>query len=245
MRHHDLQWEMHIYSRRWGSNGSLNKGINPLSFQGWKTSVTTDDSRVINFDEDCKVIISASGMCDAGRIKHHLKHTQNPEIPYSFVDTAIEPDGHIQRCCEMKLFWWDCVRRLKYANAGNQWLRWCKRLIEWKESFWDETKHVFVTYGDDTVMEILPRGLKKSFGYDATAPLWKLEYDWRTGVSMRLLVFDQRQLLRRKQPRLPAYAVIAGRRLTSVIRRMKAAPIKIWSFCKRYPVSVTSEQNDI
>ena len=52
----------------------LNKGINPLSFPGLKTSVTTDDSRAINFDEDCKVIISASGMCDAGRIKHHLKH---------------------------------------------------------------------------------------------------------------------------------------------------------------------------
>lgn len=50
------------------------KGINPLSFPGLRVSVTSDDSRAINFDEECKVIISASGMCDAGRIKHHLKH---------------------------------------------------------------------------------------------------------------------------------------------------------------------------
>ena len=49
-------------------------GINPLSFPGLRTSVTSDDSKAINYDEDCKVIISASGMCDAGRIKHHLKH---------------------------------------------------------------------------------------------------------------------------------------------------------------------------
>ena len=40
----------------------LNKGINPLSFPGLKTSVTTDDSRASNLDEDCKEIISASGM---------------------------------------------------------------------------------------------------------------------------------------------------------------------------------------
>ena len=52
----------------------IHKGINPLSFPGLKTSITSDDSKAINFDEDCKVIISASGMCDAGRIKHHLKH---------------------------------------------------------------------------------------------------------------------------------------------------------------------------
>ena len=52
----------------------IRKGINPLSFPGLKISVTSEDSKAINFDDDCKVIISASGMCDAGRIKHHLKH---------------------------------------------------------------------------------------------------------------------------------------------------------------------------
>ena len=52
----------------------IRKGINPLSFPGLKISVTSEDSKAINFDDDCKVIISARGMCDAGRIKHHLKH---------------------------------------------------------------------------------------------------------------------------------------------------------------------------
>ena len=52
----------------------VDEGINPLVFPGLKTSVTSDDSKLINFIEKPKVIISASGMCDAGRIRHHLKH---------------------------------------------------------------------------------------------------------------------------------------------------------------------------
>ena len=52
----------------------VNRGINPIGFPGLKTAVTGDESKMINFNEKPKVIISASGMCDAGRIKHHLKH---------------------------------------------------------------------------------------------------------------------------------------------------------------------------
>lgn len=49
-------------------------GINPITFLGLELSVTSEESRAINFDNTPKVIISASGMCDTGRIKHHLKH---------------------------------------------------------------------------------------------------------------------------------------------------------------------------
>ncbi|MDD6344612.1 MAG: MBL fold metallo-hydrolase, partial [Oscillospiraceae bacterium] len=52
----------------------VRKGINPIGFEGLITAVSSDDSRAINDDTRPKVIISASGMCEAGRIKHHLKH---------------------------------------------------------------------------------------------------------------------------------------------------------------------------
>ena len=52
----------------------VKQGINPISFPGLRTSVSSDESRAINFNTTPKVILSASGMCDAGRIKHHLKH---------------------------------------------------------------------------------------------------------------------------------------------------------------------------
>ena len=56
------------------ANALLAKGIDPIQFPGLKVSVTSDESRAINTDPVPKVIISASGMCEAGRIRHHLKH---------------------------------------------------------------------------------------------------------------------------------------------------------------------------
>ncbi|MDO4623452.1 MAG: MBL fold metallo-hydrolase, partial [Eubacteriales bacterium] len=62
------------------------KGVNPIGFPGLKTSVTSDDSRAINFVDKPIVIISASGMCEAGRIRHHLKHNLwRPESTIIFV----------------------------------------------------------------------------------------------------------------------------------------------------------------
>ena len=52
----------------------VKKGINPISFPGLKLAITSDESKEINFIDTPKVIISASGMCEAGRIRHHLKH---------------------------------------------------------------------------------------------------------------------------------------------------------------------------
>ena len=52
----------------------INIGNNPLDFRNLKFTRTTEESKQINFSKESKVIISASGMCTAGRIKHHLKH---------------------------------------------------------------------------------------------------------------------------------------------------------------------------
>ena len=52
----------------------IEAGINPIKFPGLKTAITSDESKAINFDDEPKIIISAAGMRDAGRIRHHLKH---------------------------------------------------------------------------------------------------------------------------------------------------------------------------
>ncbi|MBP3729496.1 MAG: MBL fold metallo-hydrolase, partial [Lachnospiraceae bacterium] len=64
----------------------LDQGINPVFFEGLDLSVSTEESKAVNLDKEPKVIISASGMCEAGRIRHHLKHNLwRPECGVMFV----------------------------------------------------------------------------------------------------------------------------------------------------------------
>ena len=62
------------------------RGDNPLEFPGLKFTKTADESKALNEDPTPSIIISASGMCDVGRIKHHLKHNLwNPKSTILFV----------------------------------------------------------------------------------------------------------------------------------------------------------------
>ena len=56
------------------ARGILSRGSSPLTFRGLATSSTAEDSKALNEDRSPKVIIAASGMCEAGRIRHHLKN---------------------------------------------------------------------------------------------------------------------------------------------------------------------------
>ena len=67
---HNSQWNYFDSETR----RLLEEGIDPIRCPGLKLAVTTEESQAINSDKRCKVILSASGMCEAGRIKHHLKH---------------------------------------------------------------------------------------------------------------------------------------------------------------------------
>ena len=62
------------------------KGDNPLEFKGLKFTPTADESKALNESTEPAIIISASGMCEVGRIKHHLKHNLwNPKNTILFV----------------------------------------------------------------------------------------------------------------------------------------------------------------
>ena len=214
----------------------LNKGINPLSFQGLKTSVTTDDSRAINFDENCKVIISASGMCDAGRIKHHLKHNLwNPRNTILFVGyQAIGTPGRalLEGAVEMKLFGETVQVAAEICKMpGISGHADVNGLIEWAKAFETRPKHVFVTHGDDTVTEIFAQRLKEELGYDATAPFSGTEYDLlenrciHEAVGVRIVKATASPKTT-KAARAYEKLLAMGRRLMSVIRKNEGCPNK-------------------
>ena len=164
----------------------IRKGINPLSFPGLKISVTSEDSKAINFDDDCKVIISASGMCDAGRIKHHLKHNLwREDSTILFVGyQAVGPPGRalLEGTQEIKLFGEPVHVAAKICRMpGISGHADVNGLVDWIKAFEVKPQKVFVTHGEDTVTELFAARLRDEMNYDAYAPFSGTEFDLAEG----------------------------------------------------------------
>lgn len=164
----------------------IRKGINPLSFPGLKISVTSEDSKAINFDDDCKVIISASGMCDAGRIKHHLKHNLwREDSTILFVGyQAVGTPGRalLEGTQEIKLFGEPVHVAAKICHMpGISGHADVNGLVDWIKAFEVKPQKVFVTHGEDTVTELFAARLRDEMNYDAYAPFSGTEFDLAEG----------------------------------------------------------------
>lgn len=212
------------------------KGINPLSFPGLRVSVTSDDSRAINFDEECKVIISASGMCDAGRIKHHLKHNLWGEnntilfVGYQAVGTL----GRtlLEGAKEVKLFGEPVYVAAHICQMpGISGHADVNGLIDWVKAFREKPQKVFVTHGEDTVTEIFARRLKEELGLDTMAPFSGTVYDLTADVCeyeakgikiVKASVSPKTAKARRAFEKLLGL----GHRLLTVIRKNEGTPNK-------------------
>ncbi len=153
----------------------VEKGVNPLVFPGLKLSVTSDDSKFINFDNNPKVIISASGMCEAGRIRHHLKHNLwRPECTILFV--GYQAAGTLGRklidgTSAVKLFGENIevaakIESLKGVSGHAD----MNGLLDWLKGFETDVQHVFVVHGEDSVTDEFAQTVTETFGWNAFAP---------------------------------------------------------------------------
>ena len=214
----------------------IHKGINPLSFPGLKTSITSDDSKAINFDEDCKVIISASGMCDAGRIKHHLKHNLwNEKNTILFVGyQAIGTLGRslLEGATDIKLFGEPVHVAAKILQMpGISGHADVNGLLDWAKAFEGKPKKVFVTHGEDSVTEIFAKRLRDELGYDTMAPFSGTSYDllnneclYETkGVKIERASTSPKAT---KAAQVYQKLLSLGHRLISVIRKNEGSPNK-------------------
>ena len=161
----------------------INRGVNPIGFTGLKVSITAEDSRAINEMETPKVIISASGMCDAGRIKHHLKHNLwRRESTILFVGyQAVGTLGLalVEGATTVKLFGEEIhVQARIQVLAGVSGHADQTGLLKWAGSFRDnKPKKVFVVHGDDQVTTSFAKRLESELGYQAMAPFSGTVYD--------------------------------------------------------------------
>ena len=164
----------------------VEKGINPIGFPGLKLSITSDDSKAINTDLEPKVILSASGMCEAGRIKHHLKHNLwRPESTILFV--GYQAQGTLGRALiegadEVKLFGESVTAAAEICELpGISGHADQDGLLAWAGEKKKKPKKVFVVHGEDSVCDTFAALLGEKLGYDAVAPFSGAVFDLIAG----------------------------------------------------------------
>ncbi len=165
----------------------LREGINPIGFDGLKVAVTSDESKAINEDKQPKIIISASGMCDAGRIKHHLKHNLwREESTILFVGyQAVGTPGRsiLDGTDSVKLFGEEIEVRAEICQLpGVSGHADDEGLMAWIKAMEEKPKMVFVTHGEDKVTEFFRDRLINELGLNAYAPFSGTRFDLASGT---------------------------------------------------------------
>ena len=204
----------------------VDAGINPIWFDGIEVSVSSEDSMAINADPVPKVIISASGMCEAGRIRHHLKHNLwRQESTVLFV--GYQTEGTLGRilldgASTVKLFGEEIRVRAKivkmegisgHADRG--------MLLSWLDGFEGKPRFVFVNHGTDALCDAFARTIEQRFGIPARAPYNGAVYD------------TEREAFTSEGNRSPIGKKPAGDRKSAMFDKLTAALQKLTDIAAR------------
>lgn len=156
----------------------LRKGESPLELPEIVFAQTTEESKAINEDERPGIIISASGMCDAGRIQHHLKHHLWRKGSH-IVFTGFQAAGTVGRrivdgAKSVRLFGEEIAIQAHIHTLGgfsahaDQ-----KGLLEWLSNFRSPELRVFVTHGEEHASLALAERIREELHREALIPRWK------------------------------------------------------------------------
>ena len=146
-------------------------GDHPLDFKGLVFSKTSDESKQINVDTTPKVIISASGMCDAGRIRHHLKHNLW-NAKNSIVFVGYQAEGTLGRllldgATEVKIMGEAIVVNAQIHNLeGFSGHADRDGLFEWLSGFQQKPQKIFLVHGEEESKVEFAEFVKSRLGWD-------------------------------------------------------------------------------
>jgi len=213
------------------------QGINPITFPGLHTITTSVESQQLNFDPEPKVILSASGMCDAGRIRHHLKHNlwrKESAIVFAGYQAAGTLGRQLQDGAgTVKLFGEEIQVNAEITQiSGISGHADHDGLIKWITAFKTKPKEVFVVHGDDEICDIFADELHNSYGLHAFAPFSGACFDLISGEWVREGV---KEYVKQNEPVSEATAkkntvfarlVAAGQRLAALISRSEGGSNK-------------------
>lgn len=172
------------------SSQMVAEGKHPLQFPGLKLSSSQEESMQLNTVHGNSIIISASGMCDAGRIKHHLKHNLwRPESTVLFVGYQAEGtlgrrllDGeklvHIHG--EAVSVRADIKNMESYSSHADQ-----AGLIRWLKHFTEPPKGVFLVHGEENGQKVLAELIQNELHMTAFIPDWQEEFELIPSAAVR------------------------------------------------------------
>lgn len=150
-------------------------GDNPIGFKNLRFTASADESKAINEDPTPKIIISASGMCEAGRIKHHLKHNLwRPESTILFV--GYQAEGTLGRRIlsgekTVKIFGEEIgvhaeIKKLDaFSGHADQ-----NGLLNFVEAITKKPKRIFLVHGEYEGQQVLREVIKSRFGIETIIP---------------------------------------------------------------------------
>ena len=184
----------------------VENGVKMLTFPDLRLCESTEESRTLNADKTPKVIISASGMCDAGRIRHHLKHNLwRPECTVVFV--GYQAEGSLGRRLlngetQVKLFGEDIAVQAQIVNfPGLSSHAGLTGLLNWIQAFSPKPRQVFVVHGDADVVPVYVENLEK-LGFAVHGPELGEEYDL---IANRMLAEGHTPVRKQTQPAESVY----------------------------------------
>lgn len=203
----------------------VNAGINPIRFKNLHLAVSSEESKAINFDSQPKVIISASGMCEAGRIKHHLKHNLwRPECTVLFVGyQAVGTLGRslLEGAEYVKLFGETIEVKAQITKLDGISGHADKNgLLKWIQAFSPKPQMVFVVHGEDSVCDSFAACLNDEYGIPAFSPFSGALYDLAAGVWIKegqKIPVSAEKPAAKKKSEIFNRLVEAGKRLMQVI----------------------------
>lgn len=181
----------------------MEKGDNPLEFPGLQFTQTAEESRALNESNTPSIIISASGMCEVGRIKHHLKHNLwNPNSTILFV--GYQAPGTLGAKIvngekKVKIFGEEIAvnARIEYiegysGHADQEWL------LNFIYSFFTKPKHIFLVHGEPEGQKILKQKILETTDISVTIPEYGENYklDDKISIESKIDMMDKHRYLR-------------------------------------------------
>jgi metallo-beta-lactamase family protein len=176
--------DLHIYGDS-ETRDIVANGMNPLNFPNLEFTDSTKESIALNYDPVPKVIISSSGMCEGGRVKHHLKHNLwKQETSVIFV--GFQAKGTLGRTIlegTEKVFIHG--EEINVAATIHNFTGLSAHadkdgLLEWLKCFQEKPDKIFVIHVEDSVSQVFLETLDGK-DYNAVAPSYRQSYDLAKG----------------------------------------------------------------